>query len=311
MAGIELAALFFGARRLGREMERSGLRRASVLGFLLVTLLLSFPIYLSLQRGNLESVIWLVLAAAIWQFRRGNWFVSALLLGISASVKIYPVLYFGLFLRQRRWKEIIAGLASMGLTTLVALRFMEPNISYAADRVANGVRRWPMDYAMHISPIYDHSLFQVIKIALAWLHPNNLRLLHFYLPVAAVASTLIFFFRILKLPIVNQLLFLTALSVMLPPASFDYTLQSIYIPFAWLVLIVVQQRRDPARWPSTIMVLFAIICAPFTFIQHGGASYGGFIKGLALIVLLTFSAMVPMDSLHNSAHTPSAAQPKV
>ena len=295
MAAIVAIWLWRSGRSVARALMAHGIASGSAAGFVLLSLLLSFPIYISLQRGNFESLIWIMLALAIWQMARHHWSIAAVLLGVAASFKLYPVLYFGLFLKQRRWKEAATGLGVMALTTLASYRFLEPDIRFAARSVSEGVSRFPVAYAMGIGPIYDHSLFLLVKIALVRVSADRLHMLHAYLLFAGFAATLLFFARILRLPATNQLLFLVALSVLLPPASFDYSLQSLYIPWAILVLTIARHRFTPQRWHLHAMLLFATLMAPITFILHKGTSFGGAVKGVALLALLALSAWQPME----------------
>jgi len=295
MVAIVAGMLLFCGRKLVQAIVARGVRNRSAIGFVLLTVILSFPIYISLQRGNLESVIWFMVAAAIWALRHRRWFTGAVVLGIAASFKIYPALYFGLFFKQRRWKEIAVGLGTMAATTLLALRFMEPDIRFAGRNVLQGVSAFTATYGKGIAPVYDHSLYLLLKIATMHFHPNAVRLLHCYLLIAAAAATALFLGRMLRLPVTNQLLFLATMSVMLPPVSFEYTLQSLYIPWAWILLLLLTPRIPTRWWQGLTMVLFAVLMAPITFIEHRGTSWGGAVKAVALVGLLAVSIVAPMQ----------------
>ena len=293
LAALVLGAELFAANRLVRAMIAAGLERTSAENTIYSALLLSWPIYLSLQRGNLESILWLVLAAAVWMIVRGEWAGRALLVGTAAAVKTYPALCFALFLRRRKWKELALGFASMLLMTLAGLRYLQPDLRLAAKGVTTGVQHWTEIFAAGTSPgqmIYDHSLYEVIKV-LFGVYPHGMQI---YFVAAGASMLILFFARILWLPFTNQLLFVIAASVSLPPASFDYALQSLYIPWAWIAVDLVRRPEWRDRWIWALMFLFAVELAPMTFVTQDGLSVGGLAKGFGLIGILLIAVLRPM-----------------
>ena len=282
-AAVILTGCLFFSRRFDAALAQRGIRPRTARDFTSITLLTSWPLFISLQRGNLEGILWLVLAVAIWAIVKDRWMLAAIILGLAAAVKIYPVLCFALFLRGRRWKEIAAGLFAMGCVTLFALRFMEPNVLEAMHHVSKGVGAFTYDYALlgwQAQMVYDHSCFELIKIFSSPFHLAFAPLVHRYMAIMAVAMSLIFFARVLWLPKVNQVLFLIIACLFLPPASFDYTLQSLYIPFAWIVLVFVSDPKANKSWSMITTILFAVETAPLTFLSLHGLSIAGAVKGV-------------------------------
>lgn len=294
---VVLVAGLGAAFRLSGAMEARALSRKTARNFVFSTLLLSWPIFLSLQRGNLESVFWFVLALAILMVRKEHWRTAGVLLGLAAAFKIYPAFCFALFLRKRRWKEVVIGLAVMGIVTLLALRYMEADVIFAAKNVSAGVRAWTKLYAVGSrggQMIYDHALFELVKL---FLPPGQRYMLTVYGLIVGTLATVLFFGRVMWMPLTNQVLFLVVASVFLPPASFDYTLQNLYIPWTWIVLGLLEGDGERGRrWPALVMVLFAIEFAPVSFITWYGFSVGGVIKGVALLALLVVTVSVRMPS---------------
>lgn len=288
-----LAGCLFGAYRLTRAMVAEGVRRWSAENLVYGAILFSWPIFFSLQRGNLESVLWLVLAAGIWMVAKGRWTAAAVLIGAVASVKTYPAICFALFLRQRRWKELAIGISVMALATLAGLRYIDSNLPAAAKGVFHGVQLWTVKFATGTSQdqmMYDHSIYEIVK-AVFGVWPQGIQT---YLLVTAPVMLALFFFRVMWMPIGNQVLFLVAASVSLPPASFDYTLQSLYIPFAWIALELVRRPEWRDRWMSVLMFFFAVEIAPMNFVLLEGRSVGGLCKGFALLGILVIALLRPI-----------------
>ena len=78
-----------------------------------------------------------------------------------------------------------------------------------------------------------------------------------------VAAVWLYFKRIFKLPLLNQVLSLTICSILLPPVSHDYTLIQMYAPWA---------------------------------IVHADYRYAGQFKALVLLVLLLLALRFPLEN---------------
>ncbi len=292
----------FAATILARTMRRYGVDTASAFIFTFLTALFSWPIYFSLQRGNIESVTWLLVAAAIWAYGKERWFAAAVLLGVVAAFKFYPGLCFALFLRPRRWKELATGIATMFLVTVAALRYILPDVFAALHGVATGMASWINDYARSYGPAsatYDHSLYEIVKVLTRNLHPDYGSFVERYTLCIAVIALLLFFGRVIRLPRTNQVVFLVTASVFLPPASFDYTLQNLYVAFGWLVLAGLTAREQGRSMGAIawILVLLAFIFGPETFILWNDMTAAGLLKGFVLLVVLAISIGVPMEDI--------------
>ena len=197
---------------------------------------------------------------------------------------------------------MLLGLLTLGAVTLAALRYIHPSIAIAFTGVRSGMAKWMNDYAMTYGPAsatYDHSLYEVIKVLTRDLYPVYAVFMRDYLIVAGAFALLVFFTRVIHLPRSNQLTFLVACSVFLPPASFDYTLQNLYVPFAWLVLSFLHTRAGtPARRAiGSALILLALIFAPETFLMWNNMTAAGLFKGFILLLLVTLSARVPFGDL--------------
>jgi hypothetical protein len=314
--------LLVSARWLLKSIVAAGAPIGCARKFVIAAIFSSWPIYFALQRGNIEAFTWFLLAAAVWAYAKDKWMLAAILIGLAASIKIYPVLFLALFLGRRRFKELAVGIATAGVVTVAGLWFLEPNLVDSARRVAQGVREWTQDYSTIYDPFgqgYDHSIFNVIKNILFALHPGPAGPYHphtsgpygpelsIYLLSAGIIATVWFFALIWKLPRTNQILFLACAMIVLPPASFDYNLNSIYIPWAWLVLVAIEQHQEKKSVPyfTAVMCLLALVLAPETFLGLNGFFYAGVFKAICLVLLMLLASMIRFPDLKRSARAPS------
>jgi hypothetical protein len=303
----------FAAGMMARALEDRRLSHAWALAFAAITFLCSWPLYYAMERGNIEGLTWLILALAMVAYRRERWYTAAILLGIVGAFKFYPAICFGLFFRPFKPKAILTGLLVMVTTTLIGLRYIEPDISVALHGVSTGMHRWLVDYAQGYGPMsatYDHSMYEILKVVTLPLHPVYETLMAEYTLEAGTIVCFVFFFRVLKLPLTNRVLFVVTAMVSLSPASFDYTLVSLYIAWAWMALTIVEAWRRGASIPAAtwVMGLFAIIMAPETFLLRDGILQAGLLKGFCLLALLVVSATVSLEpvEMQHSAALPEA-----
>lgn len=296
---VAIGGILYAAFRLARAMGRRGIGRGPAVRFVLLAAIFSWPFYFAIERGNIEAVTWFLLAAGVWALARERWMLAAVLLGAAASVKFYPGLMFAVFLRPRQWKEIGVGVLTFAAITLVGLRFLEPDVLMAWRGVAAGVQAWTQDYAGSINPRYvpfDHSAFALLKVVTPGHQTVSRASMGQYMAVAGAVMLALFFGHVIRLPRLNQVLFVTVASVLLPPTSFDYTLVNLYVPFAWLVLVTITAcKRGVSMRPYTLlMVLFGLLLGPETFATWGDFGGAALVKAVCLILLLLAAVLLPV-----------------
>ncbi len=289
------------AWHLWRSLVETGLQKSSASLFIGCLLVFAWPEYFAVERGNIEALTWIPVAVGVWWYRRGRRKdAAAALVGIMGSVKLYPLLMIGYFVARRDWRATCVAVLAACATTLLALRFLEPNIAFAAQQILHGMHAWTSTYAtISDSGPYDHSAFQLGKLLL-WSHDQDLaRKLQVFYSVAAPLA-LLGYWRICKMPALNQVLFLSCAAVTLPPASFDYTLTFLYLPFALFSVFAVGAQQQGRNIPklSAMFVLFALVLAvlPFPPVAALG-DFPGVCKGVCLVALMALSLAVPFREL--------------
>ena len=298
MVVLGLGGAVWAAFRLGQAMEQRGLRRSSAFWLLGSALIFSWPLFFVLQRGNIELLLWLPLAAAIAALARRRWMMAAVLIGLTASFKLYPILLLGLFLRDRRYREMLVGLVLPVGVTLLSLWYIGPTLPIAAQHIGLGIGGFIQDHGARINwwtEGYNHSLFHLIKVN-ANGHASELgSMLPWYMGGIALVMTAVFFLRVLKLPMPNQVLVLVLSMIYFPPTSYDYTLQVMFLPWAWLGLIAISRarRREAVPGMSVVMMLFTLLLGPELFLTTRRYLHSGSLKAVCLGALLVAALVFP------------------
>lgn len=303
LATVILFALLAGAMLVAR---RPDLRLPVAL-----TLLGSYPLLFLLDRANIEGLVWIAAATATVAFARRRFTTSAVLFGVAAGMKIFPAVLLLLLLGKRRYRDFGIGIASAVACNIAALAITGPDIPRALHGVLGG-----MDFFRHFEILthradqigFEHSLFSCIKqllhLVLRSSHRTDQLLPVIYLPylaLAIVGFAALYWVRIRKLPLLNQLFALTACSILLPFVSYDYTLVHMYIPWsAFLIYLTADVAAGRAHLPVpralTFLVPCAVLFAPLSWMLFQKSGCGGQVKAVALLAIIRAAVTVPMPS---------------
>jgi hypothetical protein len=175
-------------------------------------------------------------------------------------------------------------------------------MAYSFRGIANGIHMYGISVlqTINITVIgWDHSLFTVIKRPVlrlsagpSLIHP----ILNTYLLTLAVGGTALFFLRIRKLPLLNQMILLTTAAVFLPPGSYDYTLMLLYVPWAMLVFFAVETAGQRIPGLGAIFICFAGLLAAMCELIHHYIGFGGQIRALIFVATFALALRYPLHS---------------
>jgi hypothetical protein len=286
------------------------------------TLLLGFPLQFLIDRGNIEGVIWVLVLLGIVAYTRNRMLTSAMLWSLAASMKIFPGLLFVLFLARRKLGVFVVAIAATVALSLLALAGIGPTIHQAAVDSSISTAFLADNYIIpHDNAGFDHSLFQAAKhviYAATWAHkgsnvplvirtrPANEKALRIYNIVIPLAAVLLYWFRLRRLPLLNQFIAYIVLCVLLPYVSGEYTLVHLYIAGGAFLLFLLDDVATarvtiPARAIYLILFSCAVIFVPLSYLVIGGSAnrtfaFGSQMKTIFLILILLTVLRVPMPS---------------
>jgi hypothetical protein len=300
-ASIFLAAMFV------RVLRRQGLATGQSILFVSATALLSYPFVFLIQRGNIEFLVWFIGSLGVWLFFAGRTNASAVLIGVAASLKLYPFIFLGLFLPRRKYGGFFLGIASFAIVTVASMYAIGPTIAAAAHWNGEQMAVFSKYFVGGLLNIgYDHSFFALLKVATLHWFPDSFAWARPYTITVAIISVTLYFLRMWRLPLPNQILALSVLSVTLAPVSYDYTLLNLYPAFAMLAVLALQARRHGTSIPHlTIhMVLFAMIFTPQSYVIFHGVRYGAQVRTICLIIMLVLGLITPIPEPESSNARP-------
>jgi hypothetical protein len=288
LAAITTAAAFAAAFFFLRRHAT-----ASLFPWLLV---FTFPLIFLIQRANIELFLWIIVACGILAFRRGWAIAAAVLFGLAAAVKLYPIFLLGLFLKRKRdLSAFVTGLFTALLSMAAAIAYAGPTFSIAAKGFTTGLDRFQNHYVDTVSKVevaFDHSLFSPFKYNAFLNHPSPAPWRHTYYLVAASIAVLLFL-RIRTLPFLNRVVFLVAAMVCLPPVSFNYTLVHLYLPTLLLLIALATLRTAPPITAAVALAILLFLTLPLSALTIFGPLPTGPMQSFALATLMILSALTP------------------
>ncbi|MCX5848667.1 MAG: glycosyltransferase family 87 protein [Deltaproteobacteria bacterium] len=258
-------AVFASAKALGDGLSDSiGQRCLNVLVFTLM----SYPLLFTLDRGNIEGIIFIFLACAAWLYLSGRGKLAAACIGLAASIKGFPIIFLIFFVRERRWKELMIGVAVPVCLTIVALLFLEGGVFENLTLLRNALRNFSDLMLFKYNGLtHNISLFSMLYSFWALLHHAfisvaSLRpiIAYYYVVAGIIALAVLAYVFFSRLEFWKAWFVLVAAVQLLPFPSYDYKLIHTLVPMFLLI-----RSGKETRWTRTYLALLCLIVVPKGF----------------------------------------------
>ena len=296
VAGVWLAVVVWW---VGRRLVQGGIGLATAILFPLTLVLISFPIQRLVHQGNIELVLWIFAAVGAWAFLKGHDDAAAVLWGLAAAMKLFPIILLILLLPRKRWRALAVGVGTFVGSTVLSLWWLGPSIGvawrgslqnvfgYQGSRVGEWTLR---------ELVANHSVMELAKMAAMIAHFPLAKLTLPYYACGALVMGIAFFGKLWKMPVANQLLAVTTFMVMFPPISYYHALVHMYAPLVVLgwVAICAQQAGIQVRGLQGTMLLFVPLFVPFSVLTFPRAVlFCGLLQSVVLVVLFLCALEYP------------------
>lgn len=284
-----------------RALYRRGLPIFHATHFVFVALALSWPFLFLYDRANVEVLVFLLMLIGLWSYATGKESLAAVFFSLGAAAKIFPFVVLGIFVSRRQWgKLLLAALVAIA-SSIVSLAILGPTIPSATKGLLAGIAKFRSDYMVQWRPFdsgTDHSFFGLYKdVQILFHHSVQFpRALSLYLTLAAIGGVLLYVIRIRSLPLMNQVLIFTIVSITFTAFSADYTLVQLYGPFCLLVLLTIEAEKEGRFIPGLSFILgcFTFLFSVMTFLVYRGQRFIGPFKCIGLAVLMIAALRFPL-----------------
>ncbi len=239
---------------------------------------LSYPFFFAIDRGNFEIFVFVFLLIFVFLYQKQRYWSAAIILGFAAALKIYPLIFVILFLKDKKFKEVIISMFVMIGLTLFSLAMFEggfiTNLKYLWN-FSNINNNWlfisftSLDEGTYVQR--GVSLLTLIKVVFHQLQIPVSEILSqkfilIYLVFVSMATLLIVYYVIwIENTLWKNLALLTVCMLVLPTLSADYKLLHMYLP-----LFIFINAKDKTRLDLLFIFLFGIILIPknYYFLQN-------------------------------------------
>ncbi len=289
-----------------RALLRRGVAPIPAIGLPVLTLAFAWPVWFCLKQGNLEFLLFALLAVGIWAFLNGKNYLASVCFAVAGVMKIYPLIYLGLLLARKQYRAFFVGVATASVVLMVSLWLVCPALGESWNGMLSGLRfqnsSFTLAYQIAQSGL-DHTLLSVAKLLLAafgcfdLLH-DSVRMNYLttaYMGIAALVGVVLWIVRIRHLPLINQILCLSVAVTLFPPVSYDYTLLELYFSLALLFFVSLspsaQLSLATRRALVVAIALFAFILSPESELIVHRARVGGQFKAAALLALFVLGLL--------------------
>ena len=313
-------ALCVPAVLLARSLHRRGITLVDSSLFVVSITLFSWPAVLLIDRGNVEILVFVCLAIALWSYATGRAWLAAGFFGVAASIKLFPIVLLGLYASRRQWDKVLFAAATFVVVSVASLAILGPDVPSAYNGLSAGLASFKINYMgtwKESEGGVDHSLFNLYK----WLcvtffhHPWQFqRSLGVYLAAMAVLGVTVYLLRIRFLPLLNQVLLLTIASIFFTAFSGDGTLIHLYGPLVMLFFVALAAARKGVVVPGLQLMLnfLAFLLSFETFLVHHNQRFIGPAKSVGLGILFVAGLLYPMGPpLHQTRTERILSEPEL
>jgi hypothetical protein len=275
LVGTSTAVVWLLAAQLSDLALPLRLLSSGVLG------LLNYPVLFMLDRGNVEAVVLLFLAAAALLARRDAWVWSAVLIGAAAAMKGYPGLFVLVLIGARRYKEAAVAVATAGGLTLLSLLTFSGGLVANIRALLDALRGFEAAGAVEAGVQHGSSLAGLAS-ATGQLAPS--------LPSLGGAATLVSIVVLIvgAIAIASGRLFLwqscavvAGATVLVPTVAYDHRLVLLMVP----LLLLLAEPAGLLRLPA--LLLMGLLFVPKGLpILYGEVRLSVLVNPVLLLVLM-------------------------
>ena len=296
---IALIALGGAVWGLRRAIVAYGLSPRTASPFLVTLVLASFPFWRMVPQGNIELFLWIFTAAGVWLYLRGHDDAAAIVWALAAAMKLYPVICLVLFLPRKKYRAFFIGVAVFVGATAASLAYLGPSMAVAAKGSLGNVFGYQGvradDWTVR-ELVSNHSWFMVVKILGRAVGLSSAALTKPYYLCGAALFAAVFFGRVRKMPVANQVMVVSLFMVLLPPISYFHTLANLYAPWFILAFLAIRAAQAGVRIPGlhAAILLFLPLFSSFSLYSYPRFSiYGGVVQSCVLTVLFVWGIWFP------------------
>ncbi len=225
-----------------------------------------------MDRGNFESLLFIFLLLFIFFYLKKRYAISAVILALAISTKLYPAILLVLFIPERKYREIALSLFTTVVITFMSLLFFKggflPNLSFLLEGANFGSNSLFAQFTSITSNTVQRGVTLLTLIKIFYFETGILpgfiknHFLMIYMIVASMIGLFVLLYVIfLEKEMWKKVALLIFSMLLLPPISADYKLLYVFIP-----LFIFLNNKNSSRVDLLYLVLFGLMLIPKDYI---------------------------------------------
>lgn len=270
--------------------------------YVIFFLLLSRPLMLTIDRGNIQGIVVALNIAALYYFYSEKYNLAKIFLILAISLKFYPVLLVLIFVRKRMWKDTFQTLAISGIFILVPLAIISGSDFIDSIR---GIFKGAAIQSGYASSGFSPSgwiirLLEILNIVNFENGGNQLiRLIQLSITLA-ILSVGIYLFLKLNLNETQQWIYILVFTSFITPVAWGYNL--IWLPFVIQRMLATDDWYVPSArkilntYQKYLPLLLSLLLIPYPWIYRGENRINVGIQELTIFPVFTFLLYIWLKS---------------
>ena len=236
-------------------------RRIEKASDLFVFTFLSYPFLFSVDRGNVEMLIFVFLALFVHFYVKGRQRISVIFLSLATAMKLYPAVFGLLYFEDKKYRNILLSALLVAALTVSSAAILKGGIRGSVTGLKRNLEIFEREYIRADHGLqHNCSLYGAVRIFhQEVLEKTNVpfnRKLVFGLTAALLGLVFVFaFFR--EKTFWKKICLLVLIILLLPQVSYDYKLIHLYIP-----LMLFLGNQEWGRWDTVYAALFGFLFIP-------------------------------------------------
>jgi hypothetical protein len=229
-----------------------------LLDFLVFTFL-TYPLLFVLDRANPEIVVFFCLYLYVFLYRKHS-SISAVFLGISIALKVFPVIFAIFLLTDRKYKEIaIAAIISIS-ATLLSYATLPGGISENIPFHLHNLQLYTQEYAIkNEGLLFGNSLWGGIKFVSILTGVRMMNAADYTIMIVAGLICLVSYIAFIEKEFWKKVTLLVCALNLFPQVSGDYKLLHIFIP----IFLFINDNESESNWDNWLyLTLFGLLLIP-------------------------------------------------
>jgi hypothetical protein len=232
---------------------------------------MSYPVLFAWATGNIEAVVFMLMAVHVELFRRGNYRWSTVPLGFAVAMKVFPLVFLMLYVARRRYRDCLLVLATAVVATVIPLLVFEGGLLDPEGLYFENLRKSQQMYMdlMVNGPSGVHFGHSIINGVRAWMGDKfpSMELIkgpYMVFAIGTFALLASYLFRT-RPPLWKTMTLLVVAIDLLPYTSTDYKLLHFFIPLYLFINHEEEEGASAGRLRWIILWLFVLLLVPKSF----------------------------------------------